>query len=986
MKREVRTLFKLKEKQKTAKGKTKSLIWELLSNRIVMLGVFLIILFGLLIYRLFILQIIQGDEHLANFNYKIKKTIEISGARGNIYDCNGKILAYNQLAYTVTLESTDETAKIARERTNANGKNGPKVTENDVKNEVIYKLVKTLEENGDTITYSLPLTVNSKGKLKFTVSGSALTRFKKDIYGITKIDTLSKDEKKKAEKYLNSTPEEVYEYLKSGKNGPQGTGNMFGIADSYSTKDALKIMSVRYDVFMNRYSQTTPITVASNISDKSIAAISEHQEEYPGVAIKADSLRKYNDAKYFSAIMGYTGVISESELQELNDAGGDYEANDVVGKTGIEKTMENTLQGKKGQKDVLVDNLGKVIKTVKTTKASAGNNVYLTIDADLQKYAYNILERRLAGILLAHLTTADTAGSEKRVPIKDVYYALVDNNIINISKLSRKNAKKNEREVYRIYQKKREKVLNTLQKDLESGKTIRKNLSEEKQDYVNYIYRMLENDDILVSTAIDENDQVYLDWKDEKITFRKFLRYAINNEWIDISSFNIKSDYYDADQIYNELINYIIDALKSEEDFDKILYEYMIKNGTLSGRRVCLLLYDQGVLDKKKDKDYNDLYTGKMSAYNFMYKKIKNIEITPAQLALDPCSGSVIITDPDTGEVRAMVSYPSYDNNRLANGIDSEYYASLNTDLSSPMLNRATQSRTAPGSTFKPISSTAILEEGVADSSTYVKCTGIFDKVSPAAKCWIYPNAHGSLNVSGAIAVSCNYFFYQMGYNLGTVNGTYNSQRGLTKLKKYAAMYGLNRKSGVEITEYEPHISDEDAVRSAIGQGTHSYTPSQISRYVTSLVNHKNLINLSLLEKTTSASGKILTSYEKRTEEKLKIKSTTFDLIKKGMIGVVNGKDSSIKYLYKKQGMKVAGKTGTAQENKKRPNHALFISYAPYDNPDITMTVVVPNGYTSANAAEIARDIYKYYFGKASKAEKKATTALLPTGSDGSND
>ena len=979
-------MFKLKEKQKTAKGKTKSLIWELLSNRIVMLGVFLIILFGLLIYRLFILQIIQGDEHLANFNYKIKKTIEISGARGNIYDCNGKILAYNQLAYTVTLESTDETAKIARERTNANGKNGPKVTENDVKNEVIYKLVKTLEENGDTITYSLPLTVNSKGKLKFTVSGSALTRFKKDIYGITKIDTLSKDEKKKAEKYLNSTPEEVYEYLKSGKNGPQGTGNMFGIADSYSTKDSLKIMSVRYDVFMNRYSQTTPITVASNISDKSIAAISEHQEEYPGVAIKADSLRKYNDAKYFSAIMGYTGVISESELQELNDAGGDYEANDVVGKTGIEKTMENTLQGKKGQKDVLVDNLGKVIKTVKTTKASAGNNVYLTIDADLQKYAYNILERRLAGILLAHLTTADTAGSEKRVPIKDVYYALVDNNIINISKLSRKNAKKNEREVYRIYQKKREKVLNTLQKDLESGKTIRKNLSEEKQDYVNYIYRMLENDDILVSTAIDENDQVYLDWKDEKITFRKFLRYAINNEWIDISSFNIKSDYYDADQIYNELINYIIDALKSEEDFDKILYEYMIKNGTLSGRRVCLLLYDQGVLDKKKDKDYNDLYTGKMSAYNFMYKKIKNIEITPAQLALDPCSGSVIITDPDTGEVRAMVSYPSYDNNRLANGIDSEYYASLNTDLSSPMLNRATQSRTAPGSTFKPISSTAILEEGVADSSTYVKCTGIFDKVSPAAKCWIYPNAHGSLNVSGAIAVSCNYFFYQMGYNLGTVNGTYNSQRGLTKLKKYAAMYGLNRKSGVEITEYEPHISDEDAVRSAIGQGTHSYTPSQISRYVTSLVNHKNLINLSLLEKTTSASGKILTSYEKRTEEKLKIKSTTFDLIKKGMIGVVNGKDSSIKYLYKKQGMKVAGKTGTAQENKKRPNHALFISYAPYDNPDITMTVVVPNGYTSANAAEIARDIYKYYFGKASKAEKKATSALLPTGSDGSND
>ena len=548
-------------------------------------------------------------------------------------------------------------------------------------------------------------------------------------------------------------------------------------------------MSVRYDVFMNRYSQTTPITVATNISDKSIAAISEHDDEYPGVSIKADSLRKYNDAKYFSSILGYTGVVSESELKELNGNSGKYEANDVVGKTGIEKTMESTLQGKKGQKDVLVDNLGKVIKTVKTTKASAGNNVYLTIDADLQKYAYNILERRLAGILLAHLTTADTAGSEKRVPIKDVYYALIDNNIINISKLSRKKAKTNEKDVYQIYRKKQETVLSTLRKDLQSGTTIRKNLSEEKQDYVSYIYKMLENDGILVASSIDENDQVYLDWKDEKITFRKFLRHAINNEWINISSFNIKSDYYDADEIYDELINYIVDALKSEEDFDKILYEYMIKNGNLSGKKVCLLLYDQGVLDKKKDKDYNSLYTGKMSAYNFMYKKIKNIEITPAQLALDPCSGSVVITDPDTGEVKAMVSYPSYNNNRLANGIDSSYYASLNTDLSSPMLNRATQSRTAPGSTFKPISSTAVLEEGVANASTYVKCTGIFDKISPAAKCWIYPNAHGSLNVSGAIAVSCNFFFYQMGYNLGTVNGTYNSQRGLTKLKKYASSF-----------------------------------------------------------------------------------------------------------------------------------------------------------------------------------------------------
>ena len=213
MKSGVQILFKFKKKQETDKAKTKNQIIELLSNRIIIMGVLLTALFCVLIYRLFVLQIIQGDEHLANFNYKIKKTIEISGARGNIYDCKGKILAYNQLAYTVTLENSEKTSKIAQERTAKNGKNGPKVTENEVRNEVIYKLVKILEQNGDTINYSLPMTVNSKGKLKFTVSGSALTRFKKDIYGITNIDNLSGDEKKKAEKYLNSTPEEVYEYL-----------------------------------------------------------------------------------------------------------------------------------------------------------------------------------------------------------------------------------------------------------------------------------------------------------------------------------------------------------------------------------------------------------------------------------------------------------------------------------------------------------------------------------------------------------------------------------------------------------------------------------------------------------------------------------------------------------------------------------------------------------------------------------------------------
>lgn len=964
-------------------NKVKKQLKAIVSNRVIIIGIFVLFLFCLLVYRLFVLQIVEGQEHLDSFNYKVERTIETSGSRGNIYDCNGKLLAYNQLAYSVTLETTDRTEEIAQERSKQENRD---VSENEVRNEVIYNLIQLLEANGDEIQYDLPLEVNGKGKLVFTESGSALRRFKQDIYGITNVDNLTGDEKEQAEKWLNSSPEEVYEYLRMGTDGPTGSGRMFEISDSYSMEDTLKIMSVRYDLYMNRYSQTTPITVASNISSESIAAISEREDEFPGVEIKTDSLRKYNDAKYMAGIIGYTGVISEDELNEYNSAGGDYEASDVVGKTGIEKTMETTLQGKKGTQKVLVDNLGKIIQEVDSTEATAGNDVYLTIDLDLQKYAYNILERRLAGIVLAHLTTADDAGDSKMIPIKDVYFALIDNNIIDITNLNRKKAEQNEKEVYQIYQNKQKSVMQTLRRELSSGTTSRGDLNEERREYVDYIYDMLVDSEILSSSLMDENDETYQNWKEESISLKTFLQHAINSEWVDISALDIASDYYSSDEIYNELIDYIINALQSDEAFDKILYKYMIKNEELSGKRVCMLLYDQGVLDKNKDEDYNALRTDQMSAYTFMYEKIRKIEITPAQLALDPCSGSVIITDPKTGDVRAMVSYPSYNNNRLANGIDSDYYASLNSDKSSPMLNRATQTRTAPGSTFKPVSATASLEEGIIDGNDYVRCVGIFEDISPSPRCWIYPSAHGSLNVSGAIAVSCNYFFYQMGYNLGTTNGVYSSETGLQKLAKYAAYYGLDRKSGVEITEYEPQISDEDAVRSAIGQGTHSYAPIQISRYVTSLVNEDNLLGLTLLDKTTDTEGNVLTTYDTKVEDKLDVADETFNLIKQGMRDVVNGKDSSIRFLYEKQDLKVAGKTGTAQENTERPNHALFISYAPYDDPEITMTVVVPNGYTSTNAAEIARDIYKYYFNKTSEEEGKATTALMPSGGDSNND
>ncbi|MDO4556048.1 MAG: penicillin-binding transpeptidase domain-containing protein [Lachnospiraceae bacterium] len=954
---------------------------SLISNRLFLFFLAAILLFSILVVRLFKLQIIDGEEYLDNFVLKTKKTITTQGSRGNIYDVNGKLLAYNKLAYTVVMESSDKFAELAEEN---------KTTESYERNKMIYNLIKLLETNGDEIVNDFPIVLTKKGKLKYTVDGNSLTRFLKDVYSITSIESLEKDQQEKGQKLLESSAEETFQFLRTGEGGLTET-SMFDISDEYSMEDTLKIMAVRYNVYMNRYSQTNPVTIANDVSEESLIAIEENPDAYPGVSVTTDSLRVYNNSKYFSHIIGYTGVISTDEMDEMNegkseDDAGYYDSTDVIGKSGIEQEMEKYLRGTKGKQEVYVNNLGKILQVASSTEASAGNNVSLSIDSDLQKYCYDLLERRIAGIILTKLTSASDGGSEKLIPINDVYFALIDNNVVDIDSLNADSASAHEKSVYSDYVDKRTNIISRIRNQLEDGDKQR-NLSDEMQEYTSFIYDMLADAGILNTNLINTSDETYLDWKNDRISLEKFLRYAINKEWIDIAQLDLSSAYYDTEEMYDALVEYITGELENQADFDKLLYKYMIKSGELSGRDVCLLLYDQGVLNSKKDDDYTLLKTSQLSSYEFMQRKIRSLEITPAQLALDPCSGSIVITDSDTGAVKALVSYPSYDNNKLANGIDSDYFASLMEDETRPMYNRATQQKTAPGSTYKPLVAVAALEEGIVDPYTIIDAQGIFTEVTPSPRCWIYPSHHGKINIQQAIGVSCNYFFYEVGYRMGQKNGEYNSARGLEVLTKYAEMFGFDRKSGIELPESTPSISDTDSVRSAIGQGTNSYTPSQISRYLTALASEGNLYNLSILKDVTNADGEVIKSYEPELIEKLSVSDSTWNAVKNGMYQVVYGKNSSIDHLFKPlKTLKIAGKTGTAQENTKRANHALFISYGPYEDPEITVTTVIPFGYTSSYAAETARDVYKYYFDLLTDEEKEDKDALYPTSGTVSND
>ena len=255
------------------------------------------------------------------------------------------------------------------------------------------------------------------------------------------------------------------------------------------------------------------------------------------------------------------------------------------------------------------------------------------------------------------------------------------------------------------------------------------------------------------------------------------------------------------------------------------------------------------------------------------------------------------------------------------------------------------------------------LEENEVTSYEKIYDARVFDKIEGAhPKCYV-SSSHGNVDVVNAIGVSCNYYFYEIGYRLSMdANGKYFSKLGLSKISKYATMFGFGEKTGVEVYENAPKISDQDSVRSAIGQGTNAYAPVQISRYITAVANNGTVYKYTLIDKVTDINGNVILQKTPEVINNVEIKASTWNTIHKGMWTVVNGPKSSISDLYEGMNLTVAGKTGTAQQVTTRPSHALFVSYAPYENPEISVTSVIPFGYASYNAAELTSNVYKYYY------------------------
>ncbi len=918
--------------------------------RMIIPAVIYVILFAVLIHRMFVLQIADVQTYTEESKVETTKTIKSTAMRGNIYDCNGKLLAHEELIYTITMIDSGNYSS-ERERQLA-------------LNSMIYHVTGKLNKNGEEINNELKIKAGLYGNYEYTVTGQSLIRFKADIFGEANPDNMTDEQE-------NMSANEIMEFM-SGNNKfalfGEGTDmyskeelEKYGLPVEYSQEEILTIVGIRYMLFLHAYQKYVPVTIARGVSEKTIAYIKENSAELTGINIGNEWKRIYDGGEAFSHILGYTGKISEEELEKYKDSGKKYSADSVVGKMGIEKYLETELQGIDGEKEIQVDSVGKIIGKEKILgEAACGKDVYLSIDKRLQTDVYNILEQNLAGILSSNLIDAKkfdrkhiSDSSDIRITIYDVYIALVDNNIIKFDDLSGSNRTRLEKQIAKLKKKKYKEVMDKLSKEVWNRDINYTDISEELQEYVSFI---VNKSGFFDEESINKEDTFYVDWKNGgKISLMRFIKHAIEKGWIAEGVIQTKQQYTTVNEMYQILIDNIEKSLENQKEFDKLLFKYLILEDRISGIDICNLLNKQGLLDS--DSDYKNMLSGKMSTFTFMKKQIEQLKITPAQLALDPCSASAVVVQEKTGKVLACVSYPGYDNNRLANQMDTQYYIQLLNDKSLPLYNRATQQLTAPGSTYKPITIIAGLQEGVISPETSLSCDGVFDRLTPNLKCWKHSGHGNVLNAATAIQFSCNDYLCEISYRIGKINRkTYNDSMALTRLQKYTKLFHLDEKSGIEIAESEPHITDTYGIPSAIGQGTHNYATVHLARYVNSIASKGKVYSLSLIKGITDRKGRLIK--KKGQQDNIKLSDAVWNTVQSGMTQFAQNNA-----VLKDMKISIAGKTGTAQESPSRPDHSLFVGYAPVKKPEIAIAVRIANGYGSSNATAAGRDIFNDYFG-----------------------
>ncbi|MCI8342146.1 MAG: hypothetical protein HFE62_02875 [Firmicutes bacterium] len=911
-------------------------IIEFIKSRlfIMMVGVFL--LFFVIVLRLFSLQVVNGEQYQQALTVSVQQELSIPASRGIIYDRYGRPLATNQVAFSVKLDDSikvsfsdksyvvkkiisryenddvtitdnlpitetkprsftfESEAEEKRWKSSIGLKRGElEMTADEVmeyisdkydvpddfsekdkrrflscavgmsdKNLMIMSLVNILDENGETISDDIPISQSWPHVFLFDGNESRERDWKESM-GM------------KGEQLLY-TADETMEYLYG----------LFEIPNNLSSEMRRKIAAIRYSLYLVRYRKYQPVTVSVNISGKTVAAVEENNQLFPGVTIDTTSLRNYPAGKYFSHILGCIRKISDVEFEQYEQYG--YSTEDIIGKSGVERLYELQLNGVDGEMMVEVDASGRRINTIETKQPVSGNNVFLSIDEKLQKAAYDYLEDSLTNVLISKLRA--TSLRDSPISLKEFFSSLIRCNTISLNSIM----------------------------EAESGEQL-----------------------VVKNFILSEQPELLLISDEDKETAKNIVINGINN-------------------------------------------------GSISSRTLITILIEQGKVTADAD-ELERIQSGRITPLSFVIGKLQSHELTPADTDLDPSSGSVVVSSVEDGGVLALVTYPSYDNNRFVNNFDNDYYYYLLEHPMTPMVNRPLTQKKAPGSTFKMITALACLETGVITPTTLIQDLGLFTKAkTPYARCWIYSGSgrtHQRINVATAIEVSCNYFFYEAAFRMGNQEeGT--TMEGIASLNRYMEAFGLNTTSGIEIGDATPNMaspkykeenvkwqnpdattsqtrwSDGDTIRAAIGQSVNNYAAIHMNKYIATLANGGTRYTSHIINKVETFGGETVEEKGANIEEVTHFAAENLEVVHKGMLLVTQGGQGTLRAVFSGFPIDVAAKSGTAQENLSRSSHTWFTGFAPYDEPQIAVTVMIPFGETSsAPAAVVAREIIGEYMG-----------------------
>ncbi|MBR3910780.1 MAG: hypothetical protein IKJ54_05730, partial [Anaerotignum sp.] len=666
---------------------------DLCKNRIFVMLCGIIVLFAIIVVRLFSLQVIHGADYEESITASVSKKLPVPAPRGNIYDRYGRPLATNTAAYCVQVDGS-VTLEFDKEETQ----------------ELAAALTEALWTKGETSTDSLPIT--KKAPYRFTFDGTEEEQQTREIRWKNSIGLEKKQRDMTAEECLQwlyetyEAPaafteaqkrtyvslcmsddrnlmaltlamkltdfgEEITDELPLAKEAPysfQFNGNknrekswkesmgMDGeeiYFDSLQTLDYLRdyfglpeglpgdlirsTLGIRYSMYLQRYQQFQTVNVATDISDKTLAYVEENQDTFPCVIIDTISLREYPQGKYFSHILGYIRQMTENDYalyQNDVDADGNpiYSQTDIVGQDGMEKLFERELNGTDGQVLIEVDNQGRRMSVIDSTEPIPGKDLFLTLDSELQKTAYDALENELRKAVLTKLTTT----GKNSVSTLELFQSMINVNHISAQDM----------------------------------------LYAEEGTVQHTVYLRLK--------------QVHPDFDPEQ---------------------------EDAAEVAKEFLQ---DALEK---------------GNVTVRELTLMMIEQEHLPVTA-QEKADIEAG-ASPLSLIIKKLSNGEMSPADTGLDPCTGSVFVTQVGTGEVLASVTYPSYDNNELVNTFNNSYYNDLLQDGNTPLVNRPLKQKKASGSTFKMITALAGLETETITPETLITDKGMFkDTGIPYARCW----------------------------------------------------------------------------------------------------------------------------------------------------------------------------------------------------------------------------------------------------------